>query len=143
MSQQDNNAAGKPWKELEGPRAGLDEECSGDEVKLEAEWFQESLSKVPDPKAQKIGICARSKRWWNCEINERRSALRRENRWGRRSEAAAHAKAELQRSIRQSKNPMWNDNLLNLRGGEIWGAAKLPNPRAGATVEALTDGGKK
>jgi len=29
--------------------------------------------------------------------------------------------------------------LLNLTGGEVWRAAKFANPRAGATVEALTD----
>jgi hypothetical protein len=29
--------------------------------------------------------------------------------------------------------------LQNLRGGEVWRAAKVTNPRVGATVEALTD----
>jgi len=34
---------------------------------------------------------------------------------------------------------MWDDYLQNLRGGEVWRAAQFTNPRAGATVEALTD----
>jgi hypothetical protein len=34
---------------------------------------------------------------------------------------------------------MWNEYLLNLKGGEVWRAAKFANPRAGASVEALTD----
>ena len=58
---------------------------------------------------------------------------------GKEVRGAAHAKAELQRSIRQSKSRMWDDHLQNLRGGEVWRAAKFTNPRAGATVEALTD----
>jgi hypothetical protein len=49
------------------------------------------------------------------------------------------ANADLQKSIRQSKSRMWNDYVQNLRGGEVWKAAKFTNPRAVATVEALTD----
>jgi hypothetical protein len=139
MSKEDEKAAEKLWKELEGHRARLDEECTGDEVEREAEWCQETLSKVLDAKAKKIRICARSKRWWNGEIKERSCALGREKRRGKRSEAAAHAKAELQRSIRQFKSRMWNEYLLNLRWGEVWRAANFGNPRAGDTVEVLTD----
>ena len=70
---------------------------------------------------------------------ERRSALGRGNRRGRRSEAAARAEAELQKSIRQSKSRMWDDYLQNLKGGMVWRAAKFTNSRAGATMQALTD----
>jgi hypothetical protein len=97
MSKEDEKAAEKLWKELEGQRARLEEECTGDEVEREAEWSQETLSKFLDAKAKKIRICARSTRWWNGEIKQRRSGLEREKRRGTRSEAAAHAKAELQR----------------------------------------------
>jgi hypothetical protein len=34
---------------------------------------------------------------------------------------------------------MWVDYMHNLSGGEHWRAAKLSNPSAGATLEALTD----
>jgi len=34
---------------------------------------------------------------------------------------------------------MWSDYLQNLRGAEVWRAAKYVDPRVGATVEALTD----
>jgi len=34
---------------------------------------------------------------------------------------------------------MWGDYLQNLRGAEVWRAARYANPRAGTTVEALTD----
>ena len=54
-------------------------------------------------------------------------------------EEAACAKAELQKSIRQSKRSMCGDYLQNLRGAEEWRAARYGNPPAGTTVEALTD----
>jgi len=41
--------------------------------------------------------------------------------------------------IRQSMRKMWSDSLKNLRGVEVWWAAPYVNPRAGMTVEALTD----
>jgi len=85
---------------MERQRARLDEECTGDEVEREAEWCQEPLSMVLDDKAKKIIICAQSKRWWNGQIDEWSSALGRVKSRGRRSEVAAHAKVELQRSIR-------------------------------------------
>jgi hypothetical protein len=59
-------------------------------------------------------------------------------RRGRRSEAAAHANAEQQKSIRQSKRRMWNNYVQNLRVGEVWRGAKFTNPRVGASMEALT-----
>jgi hypothetical protein len=131
-SKDDEKVAEKLWKELAGQRARLDEECTGDEVEREAKWCQEMLSKVLDAKAKKIRICAQTKRWWNGEIKERRSTLGREKRRGRRSEAAAHTNAELQRSIRQSKSCMWNEYLLNLRGGRGLGGWKVRQPSSGS-----------
>jgi macrodomain Ter protein organizer (MatP/YcbG family) len=119
VSKEDEEAADKLRRELEIERAHLGEECTGDNVDRAAEWCQDALSQVLDAKAKKIGICARSKRWWNGEIKETRSALGREKRRGRRSEAAARAKAELQKSIRQSKSWMLNDYVHNHRGGEV------------------------
>jgi hypothetical protein len=137
MSKEDQESAEKLWRELERERAHLGEECTGDDVEQEAEWCQETLSKVQDAKAKKRRICTRSKRLWNGKIKERRSALGREKRSGRRSEAAPGATAELQKSIRQSKSQMWNDYMQYLREGEVWRTAKFTNPRARATGEAL------
>jgi len=53
--------------------------------------------------------------------------------------ATAQAKTELQKSIWRAKDRMWNDYLKKLRGAKVWRAAKCANPRAGSTVEALTD----
>ena len=48
-------------------------------------------------------------------------------------------KAKLQKSIRQSKSKMWSEYLQNLRGAKVWRASPYANPRAGMTMEALTD----
>jgi len=140
MTEEDEEAAKKLWMELPKERAHLDSACTEDEVEQEATWCQETLSKVLDITAKKIRICAKSKRWWNGDIKARRKALGQEKRRrGRHSEGAARAKAELQKSIRKSKSQMWSDYLQNLRGGEVWRAAKYVDPQAGATVEAVTD----
>jgi len=143
MSKEDEMAAQNLSKELKEHRACLDEVCMVDEVEWEVEWCHETLSKVLDEKERKIRIFSWLKRCRNGEIMETRSTLGRDKRRGKRSEAAAHAKAELQRPIRQSKSRMWNQYLLNLRGGEVWWAAKFAIPSAEATVEALTDRERK
>jgi len=138
MTEKDREAAEKLWTALARERAHLDAECTEDEVEQEAAWCQEAMSIVLDATAKKIRICTKSKRWWNADIKERRNAVGREKR-KRNSGEAARAKAELQRSIQRSKSRMWSDYLQNLRGAEVWRAARYANPRAGATVEALTD----
>jgi hypothetical protein len=103
-------------------------------------WCHETLNKVLDVIAKKIRICTKSKRWWNEDIKARRKTLGQEKRrHGRHSEGLARTKAELQKSVRKSKSQMWSDYLQNLRGAEVWRAAKYVNPWAGATVEALMD----
>jgi hypothetical protein len=138
MTEEDLEAAEELWRELAKERAHLGAECTADEVEHEAAWCQEAMSSVLNATAKKIRICARSKRWWNADIKERRKAVGREKR-RRNSGEAARAKAKLQKSIRQSKSKMWSEYLQNLRGAEVWRAARYVNPRAGMTVEALTD----
>ena len=58
LSKEDKKAAEKLGKKLEGQRARLDEECTGDDVEQEAEWCLEMLYMVLDTKAKKIRICA-------------------------------------------------------------------------------------
>jgi len=139
MTEKDAETAEKLWMELAKERIPLDAQCTEDEVKQEAAWCQEAMSSVLDTTVKKIRICDRSKRWWNADIKERRRTVARERRRRWHSEEAARAKAELQKSIRQSKRIMWGDFLQNLRGAKVWRAALYANPRAGTTVEALTD----
>jgi len=116
MTEEDAKAAEKLRMELAKGRAHLDAECTADEVEQEAAWCQEVMGKVLDATAKKIRICAKSKRWWNADIRERRKAVRSEHRMRRNSAEVAKAKAEFQKSIRQSKRKMWSEYLPNLRG---------------------------
>jgi len=122
MTEKDTEAAEKLWTESAWERAHLDAECTEDEVEQQATWCQESTSIVLDATAKTIRICAKSKRWWNADIQERRNVVGREKRT-RNLGGATSANAELQRSIQRSKSRMWSDNLHNLRGAEVWRAA--------------------
>ena len=102
-TEEDAEAAEKLLMELAKERAQLDAECTADKVEQEAAGSQEAMGNVLDTTAKKIRIFPRSTRWWNADIKKRRNAVGREKwrRWN--SEEAARAKAELQKSIRQSK----------------------------------------
>jgi hypothetical protein len=110
MMEEDLEAAEELWRELAKERAHLGAECTADEVEHEAASCQEAMSSVLNATAKKIRICARSKRWWNADIKERRKAVGREKR-RRNSGEAARAKAKLLKSIRQSKSKMWSEYL--------------------------------
>jgi len=71
----------------------------------------------------------------------RREAMRSEEKKSRReiSEEAARAQAGVKKLIRQSKSKMCSDYFHNLRAAKEWRAARYANPRAGMTMEALTD----
>jgi len=113
MTEKDVEAAGKLLAELAEERAQFDAQCTVDEVEQEATWCQEAMSSLLAATVEKIRIRARSKRWWNAYIKERRRMVGRERRRRRQSEEAALAKAELQKSIRRSKREMWSDYLKN------------------------------
>jgi hypothetical protein len=138
MTEENLEAAEELWREVAKERANLGAECTADEVEHKATWCHGAISSVLNTTAKKIRICARSKRWWNADIKERRYVLGREQRrWN--SGEAARLNAKLQKSIRQSKSKMWSEYLQTLRGAEFWRAARYANPRAGMTVKALTD----
>jgi hypothetical protein len=97
------------------------------------------MSSVLNTMAKKIRICARSKKWWNADIKERRRTVGREKKRRRHLEEAAREKAELQKLIGQYKRTLWGDYLQNLMGAEVLTAARYANARAGTAVVALTD----
>jgi len=139
MTQKYLKAAEKHWLDLAKERAHLDAECTEDEAEQEATRCQEAMSSVLNATAKKIRICARLKRWWNADITEGRKVVARETS-RRNSEGAARAKVKLQKWIQQSKGIMWSDDLQDLRGVDMWRAARGANPRASMSVEAWTDG---
>jgi len=111
MTEKDAEAAEKLWMELAKERAQLDVECTEDEVEQEAAWGQEATSSVLNATAKTIRICARSKRWRNADIQQRRRTVGRERRTRRNSEEAARANAVVQKLIRQSKRKIEGDYL--------------------------------
>jgi hypothetical protein len=119
----------------------LDAECKADELEQVAAWCQEAIGNVLDTTANKISIHARCKIWWNADIKKRRKAVRREKQRTWDSEEATRVKAELQKPIHQSKRTMWSEYLRNLKGAEVWRAARYANHRPGTTMEAITDRG--
>ena len=104
--EEDTEHAEKLSMERARGRVKVGAESTGDDVESEPEWCQDALRKVLDATAKKKRICARSKRWWNGEITERRSQLGRERRRRYRSAATAQGKAELPKSIRRAKDRM-------------------------------------
>jgi hypothetical protein len=75
MTEEDLEAAEEILRELAKTRAHLDAECTADEVEYEAAWCQEAMSSILNATAVKIRICARSKRWGNADIKDRRQAV--------------------------------------------------------------------
>jgi len=80
MTEEDAEAAEKLWVELAKERAHLQAECTKDKVEQEAACCQEAMSSILNATAKEIRICAKSKRWWNPDIKERRQAVGREKR---------------------------------------------------------------
>jgi len=109
MMDEDAEAAEKLWMELAKERTQQDAECTEVEVEQEAAWYQEAISSVLDTTGKIIRICARSKRWWNADIKERSRTIRGERRRRLHLAESARAKAELQKSIRQSKREWWGN----------------------------------
>jgi len=139
MTEEDAKAVEKLWMELAKEIAHLDAECTADDTEQEAAWCQEAMRNVHNATAKMVKICAKSMSWWNADIRARRMAVGREKCRRRHLEEAAKAKAEFQKSIRQCKRKMWSEYLQNLRGAEVWRAARYAYPRAGMTVDATRD----
>jgi hypothetical protein len=78
ITEQDLEAVEKLRMQRAKDRAQLSAECTEDEVEQEAAWCQEAMSSVLNSTANTISICAKSKRWWNADIEETRKAVRSE-----------------------------------------------------------------
>jgi hypothetical protein len=110
ITEQDVETAMKLWMERVKMRAHMDADCcKEDEVEQEAIWCQRALSKDLNATEEKIRICTKSKRWWNCDIEERRNILGQKKGKGRDLEPAARAKAALQKSFWKFKRQMWSN----------------------------------
>ena len=119
MTEEDAEIVEKLWMELAKETAHLDAACTADEVEQGAAWCQEAMGNILHTTAKKIMICAKSRRWWNADITERRREVRIEEKKRWNSEDTARAMVELQKSIRQSKRKIVKQVLPKLKGAEV------------------------
>lgn len=62
----------------------LNDESSAMDLEEEIRWIQGTLVELLNENVRKVTICARSKRWWNSEIENKRKELGRAKRKRRR-----------------------------------------------------------
>jgi len=79
--------AQKYWRNKSLKRPVLTEESSEDELQMEAECIKRNFANHLNRYCKKVNVCARSKRWWNEEIAEKRRILGSLKRARRRGEA--------------------------------------------------------
>ena len=95
-----------------------------------------------DENVRKVTICARSKRWWNKEIVEKRKLLGRAKRRLRRCRkeglefeleeregAVKWAEKALRNEIRKAKRRTWEDFLHRADGNNVWSIMTYTKPQ--------------
>jgi hypothetical protein len=135
--------AGQGWTVLLADRQSLEDDSSRAELEEEAVRIQQATIEILNKHAKKITLCARSKRWWNEEIAQRRRELgRAKRRWrtrkGSRREAK-EAKRLWQKTIRNAKRQTWEDFLQNAKDEEVWSVIRYTKPNKVSSVPTITD----
>ena len=106
-----------------GVRPTLDDTSTVEELEDEIEWVQSTLIDILNQHCKVATICARSKRWWNDEIREKRKTLgRTTRRWKREGGGYAEvkeAKKILRRAIKKARRECWEDFLNQAEGDDI------------------------
>jgi ribonuclease HI len=132
-------AAQKSWKNLSEYRAKLNDFSTEQDLESEAEWIQESMFEVLNKHARKLRLCARSKRWWNDEIQEKRKCLGRAKRKAKHNSdqdnsTVKRCRQELRKAIRTAKSESWEKFLESAEGSEVWTVLRYTKPNKGAVV---------
>ena len=68
------------WKAITEERPVVSASCSREELDLEAQCISDTLSQMFDHNCKPLRICARSKRWWNEDVNQARSQYKTQRR---------------------------------------------------------------
>ena len=133
--------AQKEWRDKSSKRPVLDENSSGDDLQMEAEWIQQNFVNHLNRCCKKIKVCARSKRWWTAEITENRKILGSIKRARRKGEASQQQvkkqQSNLRRMIRQSKTEMWRKFSTPATRDQVWQALRYTKPGGQQTTKAL------
>ena len=106
-----------------GVRPILDDTSTVEELEDEIEWIQSTLIDILNEHCKVVTICARSKRWWNDDIKEKRRTLGRTVRkWKRERGGYAEvkeAKKALKRAIKKARRECWEGFLNRAEGDDI------------------------
>ena len=113
-------------------RPTLDDNSTAEELKDEIDWIQSTLIDILNDHCKVVSICARSKRWWNDDIREKRKSLGKAvRRWKREGGGYAEvkeAKKTLKRAIKKARRECWEDFLNRVEGEDIWAVTRYTNP---------------
>jgi ribonuclease HI len=134
------------WHSASGRYPSIDDNCTTEDLERQVVWLRTTITSILDQHAKKITITARSKRWWNELIDERRTHLGRMRRWHKEGKVnnsiVALARQTLRKEIRASKKKMWEDFIqLDPRAGsDVWTVLNAtkdrPNRMMGKIVKA-------
>ena len=128
-----------------GFRPTHSDSSSRQDLEDEIEWIHDTLIEVLNTHTKVVTICARSKRWWNDEIREKRRALGRavrRKRAGRGGDAEVRvAKKEMRREIRKARRECWESFLSEANGEDVWAISRYVGPGRTSTVPTITHRG--
>ena len=134
-------AARQTWRQIVGERGVLTDESTSQELEDEAEWIQNTTVTVLDTYCKRVRIVARSKRWWNESIQQRRkdlSAVKRRRRGGMASKKEVkEARRLMRKEIREAKRRTWEEFLEAAAGDNVWSVMNYTKPMREMTVPAI------
>ena len=122
-------------------RPTLMDGCVARDLEDEIEWIQSTLVSVLK-NVRQTTICARSKRWWNEDLKDKRQQLGRTFRWKRGGTATAsqaavkEGKKALRTSIRSARRECWEEYPNRADGDDIWAITRYVNPQRSAGMAA-------
>ncbi|EED14170.1 reverse transcriptase, putative [Talaromyces stipitatus ATCC 10500] len=142
-------AAKDTWNELAKTQPRLTDSTSTEEVEREAEWIERTLTEVLNKYCKLIRVCARSKRWWNSEIEAERSAYSKARKAYQAGEISEEEHREARKSfyslVSRTKRECWEGFLQGTSEGSLpdqkrcWTALRYTKLQTQGTTPALTD----
>ena len=109
-------AAKHAWQIQAQERPWLGDSCLAEDLAREATWIQESLTITLNQHAKPVRVSPRSKRWWNQEIKDARTAYNHARRtWQMQAtstEELREARNHYYRTIRRTKRACWETFLI-------------------------------
>ncbi|EED21750.1 endonuclease/reverse transcriptase, putative [Talaromyces stipitatus ATCC 10500] len=137
------------WNELARTQPILTDTTSTEEVEREAEWIERTLTEVLNKHCKQIRLCARSKRWWNSEIEAERSVYSKACKAYQAGEISDEEHREARKGfyslIRRAKRECWEGFLQGTSEGSLpdqkrcWTALRYTKPQTQGTTPALTN----